>query len=1747
MHFFDYDIALVSINEPGISACALEDVTPSITLTNFGLETVTNLSIYYQINSNTPVLLNWVDNIISGETKTVLLATFTPPGANYNFKAWIENPNGNVDENPDNDMLDISVAVFTPVALPLFEDFETTSFDPTPTGIYVSNPDNDAYLWERSPNFGGYGTSTGSALFDNFNALGGQGNLDALVTPIYEFDDPTETMLTYDYAYSYYPGGGAPATPNYDSLIIAVSVDCGNNFDQIVYRDGGQSLATTQAYLNSFQPFPNEWRSNTIDLSSLGNPENITIAFINKSGYGNNLYLDNINILGACALATTADVNQISCFGECDASVQINTTGATGGLTYTWSDGIGGPSDDFVSGLCAGNYSVTILEDGGCERVEDFTIVEPQEILWNETIVGETANEANDGTITIAPTGGTPNFTITWPAPIAGGTTMATNLSPGTYSITLEDGNGCREILEAIVDPYDCSDFVVTGVAQDAACNGEDTGSIDLTVTGGVQDYVFNWDVAGVIGEDPMGLAVGAYNVIVTDSKNCEQQLSFTINEPNALTLSISSTDETGTGTNDGTATAMAGGGVGGFTYDWGAQGTGPTVSGLSPGTYMVTASDGNNCQIIGEVTINEFSCDNLSASAITSAVSCFGENDGTAQISSNGTDPVNYEWSVPGALGNFHLTLPAGPFSVTVTDGNSCETVFNDIIEGPDELAVTINIDQPISCAGASDGALSSSYVGGSEPIAQYSWNTPSMDPAISGLGPGFYRVVLTDDSGCTGSDELCLFDPDPLTVSFEVSPPSCYSFADGSILAIIGGGTGNVDFEWNVSQTNLNIVGLNSGTYSITLTDANGCELVDEVVLDGPLEIIPTFTVTNESTAGANDGTITASGTGGSGGLTFDWGPPIGISTSLSGLAPGTYPVTITDNSGCSIVDDVTVLAGNVDCTSLDAVLEVTPVSCFGASDGTANAVATGGTEDYIYEWSNSTSGPVATGLPPGPIMVTITDANNCQIERTLVITEPDEIIPSFVVTHESTAGANDGAISASGSGGAGGIVFDWGPPWGITNSLSGLSPGTYPVIIIDDAGCEIIEQVVIQPGSVDCSSLSGDIGFTTITCPGENDGTAFIQGLGGTADYTYEWSNSQSGQMVTGLAPGTITVTITDANMCQFETSAEITEPDEIVPSFALTHESTAGANDGAISASGSGGTGNLTFDWGPPWGVTTDLSGLAPGTYTVTITDVLECTIVEEVTILAGGVNCATLSATIEVIPVSCTGFNDGMINAQAFGGQEDYQYDWSNMATGPNVIGLPPGSIGLTITDANGCEFVEVFNITEPDPITVSISSTNESASGANDGTIFALGSGGTGTLTYNWGAAGMGQNLSGLAPGTYNLLLTDENGCLLEESVIIEEGPLGCTGFGADLTVDPISCFGENDGSVVATGFGGDNDYTYVWSNMQVGPVATGLAAGSVSVTVSDASGCQITQTVILGNPDPITATTSSTQASTMSTADGTAQANGSGGTGMLTYIWSDPNMQSGSLATGLLPGFYSVTIEDEQGCQIIETIEVTAMGVDCSTFSGSVFNVAPACGEMIGGAVVVLNNFVDPVQYNWSEPGSPNLPSVALPVGPYSVEVVNGNGCIIELSGNIDFIPEITLGSFSVFETSGPGNSDGSIDLMGITGGVGNLTIEWSNNMFGASINGLMAGMYTVTITDEGDCSFTQTFEVIDGAGCALGYTSNTVAVSCNGLADGYAESGTTRWFRNLFLPMVKCYQSIKYYWSCRNVHRHY
>ena len=884
--------------------------------------------------------------------------------------------------------------------------------------------------------------------------------------------------------------------------------------------------------------------------------------------------------------------------------------------------------------------------------------------------------------------------------------------------------------------------------------------------------------------------------------------------------------------------------------------------------------------------------------------------------------------------------------------------------------------------------------------------------------------------------------------------------------------------------------------------MSDASGCgPATTTVTITEPTAIGATISAqTNASCNGFSDGGATASGSGGTMPYTYTWSTGATTATA-TGLAAGTYTVSVTDAVACGTA--TTTVTITEPATLVAASVVDSNVTCNGFSDGGATSSATGGTMPYDYAWSNGDTTASATFLVAGTYTVTVTDANGCTSTSSSTITEPTLLVAATVVDSNTTCnGFSDGGATASATGGTGAYTYSWSNS-ATTASITGVTAGTYTVTVADANGCTDVSSTTITEPALMVASTVVD---SNASCSGLSDGGATASGSGGTMPYTYAWSNSATTASITGVVAGTYSVTVTDANGCTDSASTTITEPASIVASTVIdSNVSCNGFSDGGATASGSGGTMPYTYSWSNS-ATTASITGVIAGTYSVTVTDANGCTDSASTTITEPTI---LIASSVVDSNVTCNGFSDGGATASATGGTGAYTYLWSNSATTASITGAVSGTYSVTVTDANGCTSTSSSTITEPTLlVAATVVDSNTTCNGFSDGGVTASATGGTGAYTYAWSNTATTTSITGVVAGTYTVTVTDNNGCTSTSSATITEPALMVASAAVDSNV---SCNGFSDGGATASGAGGTMPYTYAWSNAATTASIAGVVAGTYSVTVTDANGCTDSASTTISEPAIVVASSVvDSNVTCNGFSNGGATASGSGGTMPYTYLWS--NSATTASITGVVAGTYSVTVTDANGCTDSASSTITE---PTTVVVSSVVDSNVTCnGFSDGGATVSATGGTGAYTYAWSNSAT-TASITGVVAGTYTVTVTDANGCTSTSIATITEPTPVVASTVVDSNVSCNGFSDGGATASA-TGGTGAYTYAWSNSATTASITGVVAGTYSVTVTDANGCTDSASINVTEPVSLVASASVDN-NVSCNGFSDGGATASGT------------------------------
>ena len=1111
-----------------------------------------------------------------------------------------------------------------------------------------------------------------------------------------------------------------------------------------------------------------------------------------------------------------------------------------------------------ITSIPGPQVSPPIIVNDGCTGVLSVSSLEPATVTWTSVYPG--------------PPGAYNSYASCLSGCLSTTITGQTNPPPyvdyqvcGTVVGSCGQANYC-DTVRAYFNPT----LAVNIVPQNpTVCFGDAGVTITATGSGGQPPYTYTWSNGATTQSVFVG--PGTYTVTMQDNSNCPP-VSDTVQVTEFLLPILADAGPDQYLCRQSPQASLSGSVQAASGLQWSSSGGGtfapsntvlnpvytPSPAELSAGTAMLiaqTTGNGTCPPDLDTVMIYYGSFQALLNPAIQ-PVSCFGLSDGSINVSISGANaPYTFSW-FNGSAASGVSGLAAGTYNLTVTDRYGCDSTFSFIVTEPPLLTVSASVTsdyngQNISCNGASDGSAAALATGGTAPYA-YTWSSGPAQASATGLSAGTYTVQVTDANGCTATTTVTLTEPPLLTISASVTSNyngqdvSCNGASDGSAGSLASGGTAPYAYTWSSGSAQASATGLSAGTYTVQVTDANGCTASTTVTLTEPPLLTISASVTSNyngqdvSCNGASDGSAGSLVTGGTAPYAYAWSSG-SAQASATGLSAGTYTVQVTDANGCTASATVTLTEPPQLAVSAFVTSDYNgqDVSCNGSSDGSAAAIATGGTAPYAYAWSSGTTQALATGLSAGTYTVQVTDANGCTVSTSVTLTEPTPLlaIPN-TLNNVSCNGGSDGVVFAAPQGGVGPYTFLWNTGFA-GDTLTSLPVGVYTVQVTDANNCTASANVsVLEPSALALQITN----ISHVHCMGGNNGSATAAASGGVAPYTYSWSNGASGSTANGLTAGTYTVTATDANGCTLSAQAQVLEPGLLMANVDSLRDVTCyGYANGYAQASASGGTSPYTFSWSSG-ASTTSIGNLSGGTYTVSVLDMNGCAAFASATIEEPG----PLGASAGLADgISCSGAADGVIMVSAQGGTPSYTYNWSNGANTAAVSNVAPGTYTVLVSDSNGCQVSDVITVTEPAPLQLTLQPEDVSCYGYADGQIESTVTGGTPAYTYSWSNGSSTPGYSGVA-GTYTLTVTDANGCVISATGSVAEPPP------LNVVLDLYMEVYAGDSVYLSPQVsGGSGSYLYEWTPGETVTCSTCLSTYAwperntrYEILVTDANGC---------------------------------------------------------------------------------------------------------------------------------------------------------------------------------------------------------------------------------------------------------------------------------------------------------------
>lgn len=915
-----------------------------------------------------------------------------------------------------------------------------------------------------------------------------------------------------------------------------------------------------------------------------------------------------------------------------------------------------------------------------------------------------------------------------------------------------------------------------------------------------------------------------------------------------------------------------------------------------------------------------------------------------------------------------------------------------------------------------------------------------------IDASAEGAYQVTYLENGACRVSNPINIqIEPDIIEIEGDISETPCLIDSDGSIDISMNSSNEPFDFEWSNGSMTEDLVDVLSGTYTVTVTDGNGCFGTETFILEEPPSIAAELS--GDCVSGVTISTIDIPG------YSYQWyvdGNPISDENSTSYLIPSGIPgeYQIIASMGNSCIASVPIYV-YVDVDVLQVNGEVLDALCHDSTDGSIDLEISNANTPVTYSWSNGKEVEDLSNLGSGTYSVTVIDENGCYGEMEFTIESP----PPMTITsdYRDTICANGFAesISLAISGGTAPYTNYW-STGSNQDTLFNISAGTYSVEVLDSLGCTVTDTFII--GLFPLIALEFET--TPTDCGGEDNGAIDLTISNGSSSFEILWSNDSISEDVDNLNAGLYFVTVTDSFGCSVIDSIMVNEITGLDVIETINDITCAGEANGSINLEVSGG--ELPYDILWSNGVEVgNIVNLSSGFYEVTIIDGAGCSWIESFDILVESE--IYIDAIVE--DNTCYEEEQGSIELTVQNASTIYSINWSDGSTDEDRYNLTVGEYNYSLVDSFGCVYLDSFIILEGEEITYQSILSEPGCNGAADGLISISPVTGAFPFTYEWSNGDTLNQINELPSGTYFLTISDDNDCVKLDTFILSES----SDVEVTETIAHNLCYGDSEGSISLDISGGNQPYEILWNNAETSTDIDDLPVGDYFVTVVDANDCSSSYLYSIFEPDSL-------QIEDIITLPlcydgiGSIEVQGSGGTPEYTFLWStgETNPQ-----VNILPGdAYSVTITDMNFCTNSKTYLIDDI-LEIEIITTSIID--PSSLNDDGSITLEISGGTLPYDVTWDN-GLTGIMIDNLGVGTFTATVVDANACTQTITIELSNDPMSVIGLIA--NNLCYGDCEGQIDLT-VEGGSEPYTITWSNGQFGTNATSLCNGEHQATITN--------------------------------------------------------------------------
>ncbi len=1234
--------------------------------------------------------------------------------------------------------------------------------------------------------------------------------------------------------------------------------------------------------------------------------------------------------------------------------------------------------------------------------------------------------------------------------------------------------------------------FEVQYTLQHPACPEEANGSIDLELINATGTTNIEW-LDGVNGNASFVsvLNAGNYTVRVGDDNLCYDTLVFVLVDPAPVLFDLSSDISCPSANNGAISVTLTSGNADAFAINGGIAQSSPIFSDLAPGTHTITVFDPSGCYYEEDIEVAESEVPVIILEPENA--SCSNVNDASfIVIIETVSISENFEYSLDGdnyVPDSIFEDLNNGIYEVYVRNQNLCVFTESVAIVAPEDPEFTIE-KTDVTCPGADDASfiVLRESVNNTDDF-EYSLDGLNFqsDSIFSNLEPDLYSVYIKNSANCVFEETIFIEEPEAPLINFEINEVSCPGGSDASFIVIIETVSTPEDYEYSLDGDNYIpdsvFSDIPSGIYTLYTRDQSDCihsELVEIVEPETP---VIDAEINDVLCPGGEDGSFIVIIETVSSPEPYLYsldGDIFQPDSSFTDLDAGVYEVIVQDTTGCEFTQLVEVEEPEIPNINAD----VNDVLCPGGEDGSFIVIieTVSSPEPYLYSIDGDIfqSDSSFTDLDAGVYEVIAQNMVGCEFTQLVEVEEPeipninvdvnDVLCPggedgSFIVIIETVSSPEPYLYSIDGD------IFQ------PDSSFTGLDAGVYEVIAQNTTGCEFTQLIEIEEPEMP----NVDFEIDHVTCPDGEDASfiVIIETVSNTGNFEFSLNGNefQEDSIFTNLEAGVHDVVIKNEQLCLFAETIVITEPETPVIDFDIDHVTCSGGNDASfiVIIETVSNTENYEYSiGGDVFQEDSTFTDLEAGLYGTFVRDMNGC--ISTQTILIEEPEIPLIN--FDINEVTCSGGSDAslIVIIETVSNPETYLYslDGDNYQIDSTFTGLTAGVYTTYIQNEDNCVYTEIVEIIEPEETDLSISSTDISCHGENDGTISVIAEGPGSTFEYSIDGLNFQNSnvFENLPSGIFEVTIQNGEGCLISENTLLIEPDL--PEFNVEL-VD-VSCSGGMDGSITVNITSGILPFEFALDTAayQTSNVFENLSVGAYTLYLLDDSGCVFSNTANLEEPPPLNALTSS-QNETCDYANGWISVAAEGGTFPYNYQW-DTQDASPSISD-LSEGTFHLSITDGNYCLFTDsiiirnepapTIEAQLQDLNCFEDQNAWIN-------------LIVESDAAPFDFIWSN-GESVQQINDLSSGAYSVTVTDQNNCFASAHFSIEE-PEVLQVSGEKLVTA----FSGDINLT-VEGGQVPYDYLWSNGQTTKNLDNLPFGFYSVTVTDSNDCERSVEFSVLD------------------------------------------------------------